>query len=166
MKQVAINDDILLKERKIKLKDLASQKDVEASGITLVLSDRVSFSNGLYQIPFDIVEEVTGSTFEYDDKNHAVRVKEDCCALLSGAMFMDGSTGEGYCWTFIRVNGSNKTSNLERIINRDYTHNSVPAVFVSLKKNDVITMHTEYSSLVGNISVRNGIVTFMSVVKI
>lgn len=111
--------------------------------------------------------ETFGNYFELDSANHQIKVLKDCVAILGGAIFVDGTAGDNYIWAKIVVNNDNVTSNLARIINRDYTTCSIPSKAVSLKANDVIKMLIDYTSESGNPSVRSSHdCSFVSVVKI
>lgn len=111
--------------------------------------------------------EKEGNCFELDSTNKQIKVLKDCVALLSGAIFVDGSLGDNYIWAKLSVNGNNVTSNLARIINRDYVHCSIPAKVVSLKANDTIKMLIDYTSESGNPSIRaSHDCSFVSVVKV
>lgn len=109
----------------------------------------------------------SGNYFELDSTNHQIKVLKDCDAILSGAIFVDGSNGDNYIWAKITVSGNNITSNLARIINRDYTTCSIPAKVVTLKVNDTIKMVIDYTSESGNPSIRSSHdCSFVSVVKV
>lgn len=111
--------------------------------------------------------EKEGNCFELDSTNKQIKVLKDCVALLSGAIFVDGSLGDNYIWAKIALNGNNVTGKLSRIINRDYTTCSIPAKVVSLKANDVIQMKVDYTSPSGNPQIRaSHDCSFVSVVKI
>ena len=108
-----------------------------------------------------------GDYFELDSTNHQIKVLKDCVAILSGALFVDGSLGDNYILAKIFVNDTQVTSNLARIINRDYTTCSIPAKVVSLKANDVIQMKVDYTSPSGNPSIRaSHYSSFVSVAKL
>lgn len=109
----------------------------------------------------------SGNYFELDTTNHQIKVLKDCTALLSGSLFVDGSLGDNYIWAKLSVSGNNVTSNLARIINRDYVHCSIPTKVVSLKANDTIKMLIDYASESGNPSIRaSHDCSFVSVVKV
>lgn len=111
--------------------------------------------------------DIAGDSFELDIANKQIKVLKDCVAILSGALFVDGSLGDNYIWAKITVNGTSVTGNLSRIINRDYTTCSIPAKVISLKANDVIKMAVDYTSQSGNPVIRSSKDTsFLSVVKI
>lgn len=109
----------------------------------------------------------SGNYFKLDSINHQIKVLKDCTAVLSGALFVDGSLGDNYIWAKITVNSNQVTGNLSRIINRDYTTCSIPAKVVSLKANDVIQMKVDYTSPSGNPQIRaSHDCSFVSVAKI
>lgn len=111
--------------------------------------------------------EKSGNYFELDSTNHKINVLKDCFALISGALFVDGSLGDNYIWAKISVNGNNVTGNLARIINRDYTTCSIPAKVVSLKAGDIIQMKIDYTSPSGNPTIRaSHDCSFVSVLKV
>ena len=130
-----------------------------------------SSNQGIYMannLTFNINQsEIVGSYFEFDESNHCIKVLKDCVAILSGALFVDGTEGDDYVWARIKVNTATITSKLERIINHDFTNLSIPTIPVSLKKDDIIKMELDYTSSIGNPSIRSGKNTsFLSVVKI
>lgn len=130
-----------------------------------------SSSQGIYMannLTFNINQsEIVGSYFEFDESNHCFKVLKDCVAILSGALFVDGTDGDNYVWGRIKVNTTTITSKLERIINRDFTNLSIPSTSVSLKKDDIIKMELDYTSSTGNPSIRSGKNTsFLSVTKV
>lgn len=136
----------------------------EKNYIVLSLNAKQNISQGNYNVNFTTAEN-EGSTFEFDSSK--VKVLKDCKALISGNVFIDGSLGDGYIWGRIYVNDVEITNHLERIINRDFTQASIPAIAVDLKANDVINMKIDYGSTAGNPSIRNGKAnTFLSVVEI
>lgn len=129
---------------------------------TAYLSSNQSITQGHNNVAFN-KSEVHGDYFDF--KNNEIIVKKKCVAMLSGSAFVDGSTGDGYVWAKITVNGLQKNNHLERIINRDYTMTSLPSAPVQLNVGDIITMTVEYTS--SNGSLRSGAyVTFMAVTKI
>lgn len=138
----------------------------ESNGIVTTLQSDQSISKGLYTVNFTN-SNIDSSYFKLDDKTHKIEVMKDCHVLISGNCFVDGATGEGYCWGMIYVNDSIITSMLERIINRDYVNTSIPAKLVSLKKGDKISMKLDYTSSDGNPKIRAQTdTTFLSVAKI
>ncbi|MCI8459910.1 MAG: collagen-like protein [Bacilli bacterium] len=142
----------------------------DKSYIITYLSKKQSISSGYNNVVFDSYEK-EGNYFKFDKENSRLEVLEDCIALVSGSVFVDGSLGEGYVWSHIFINNLEKqveaTSHLERIINRDYTHTSIPTKAVKLKKGDIVSMRVDYACDQGIISLRNGSSnTFLSVVKI
>nr|DAK84687.1 MAG TPA: tail collar fiber protein [Caudoviricetes sp.] len=136
-------------------------------GIVVGLSSSQSISQGNNTVFFNTVFLTNGEVFSLDSSRHVVDVLEDCFAIISGGVFVDGSQGEGYVWARIKINDNIVTSSLERIINRDFTNSSIPSKFVSLKKGDKISMLVEYTSSSGIISIRSASdTTFLSIVKI
>lgn len=111
--------------------------------------------------------DVLGDCFELDATNKQIKVLKDCTAILSGNLFVDGSLGDAYIWGKINVNNKVITSELSRIINRDFTTCSIPTKAVSLKANDVINMTVDYGSDSGNPVIRSSKdTTFLSIVRI
>lgn len=135
--------------------------------IVAYLDGNQSIYNGNNLTFLMAVAEKKGNYFELDTTNHQIKVLKNCVALLSGAIFVDGSLGDNYIWAKITLNGNNVTGKLSRIINRDYTTCSIPAKVVSLKANDVIQMKVDYTSPSGNPQIRaSHDCSFVSVVKI
>ena len=139
----------------------------EKNYIVTYLSGNQSIYNATNSTFNMATADIKGDCFELDSTNHQIKVLKDCVAILSGALFVDGSNGDNYIWAKITVNGNNITSNLARIINRDYTTCSIPTKVVSLKENDIIKMLIDYTSESGNPSIRaSHDCSFVSVVKV
>lgn len=136
------------------------------SYLIATLSNSQSINLGLQLVKFD-TESKVGDCFKLNNKTNKIEVLQDCVVLLSGSIFVDGSNGDGYVWAHIRVNSENITSNLTRVINRDYTQCSIPTIATQLKINDVIDCHVDYSLAGGTPKIRvSNDNTFLSVVKI
>lgn len=138
----------------------------ESSYLIATISDKYSWSEGDYKLSLSRVYESVGNYFKLEEGK--IKVLKDCYAVVSGASFMDGSAGEGYIRAHIKKNGKyNISTNLERIINRDFTCNSIPAMPLSLKKGDFLELWIEYASNTGALYVRQGADnTFLSVAKL
>ena len=135
--------------------------------IVAYLNENQSIYNDNNMIFLMANAEKSGDYFELDSINHQIKVLKDCVAILSGAIFVDGSLGDNYIWAKITVNGTSVTGNLSRIINRDYTTCSIPSKVISLKANDVIKMTVDYTSPSGNPNIRaSHDCSFVSVVKV
>lgn len=136
----------------------------DSSFIVATLSKNQSIAAGANSIVFDSFE-LMGTYFKKNGSK--IEVLKDCCAYVSGNVFVDGTAGEGYVWSHIYVNSTEITNHLERIVTRDYTQTSIPAKPIDLKKGDLINMTVDYTSSSGVISLRNSKAsTFLSVVKI
>lgn len=148
-----------------KRKKLSEILDDKKSFIVVYLTANQTISQGDYSVIFTR-NTILGDYFELTN-NGRIRVKKACNAIISGSCFVDGAGGDGYCWGKIFVNKYVQSSQLERIINRDYVNTSIPAKAVSLKENDEIYMKLEYACTVGNPVIRSQIdTTFLSVIKI
>lgn len=135
--------------------------------IVAYLNENQSIYNDNNMIFLMANAEKSGDYFELDSINHQIKVLKDCVAILSGAIFVDGSLGDNYIWAKITVNGTSVTGNLSRIINRDYTTCSIPSKVISLKANSVIKMTVDYTSPSGNPNIRaSHDCSFVSVVKV
>ena len=135
--------------------------------IVAYLNENQSIYNDNNMIFLMANAEKSGDYFKLDSINHQIKVLKDCVAILSGAIFVDGSLGDNYIWAKITVNGTSVTGNLSRIINRDYTTCSIPSKVISLKANDVIKMTVDYTSSSGNPNIRaSHDCSFVSVVKV
>lgn len=138
----------------------------ESSYIVATLAKKQSLNNSLQLVKFDTSEEENGF-FKLDVETNKIEVLKNCTGLLSGNIFVDGSSGDGYLWSHIRINSKDITSNLTRIINRDYVQCSVPVVIKKLNKGDIVDMSVDYATTGGNPSIRDSSDnTFLSIVKI
>lgn len=138
----------------------------ESSYIVATLAKKQLLNNSLQLVKFDTAEEENGF-FKLDVETNKIEVLKNCTGLLSGNIFVDGSGGDGYVWSHIRINSKDITSNLTRIINRDYVQCSVPVVIKKLNKGDIVDMSVDYATTGGNPSIRNSSDnTFLSIVKI
>lgn len=150
------------------IKRVVNNNSLEAENSILLASvlESQSLNVGTQKLKID-TSEIVGNYFEFDNENNQIKVLKDCIALLSGSVFVDGSNGDGYVWAHIRVNSKNITSNLTRVINRDYTQCSIPTIATQLKTNDVIDCYVDYSIAGGTPKIRvSNDNTFLSVVKI
>lgn len=154
-------DSTSISHNKRKLSEILDEK----SFIVVYLTANQAISQGVYDVKF-ARNTILGDCFELTN-NGRIRVKKACNAIISGNCFVDGAGGDGYCWGEIFVNGYVQTSQLERIINRDYVNTSIPAKAVNLKENDEIYMRLDYACTIGNPVIRNQTdTTFLSVIKI
>lgn len=138
----------------------------ESSYIVATLTKKQSLNNSLQLVKFDTAEE-ENDFFKLNVETNKIEVLKNCAALLSGNIFVDGSSGDGYVWSHIRINNKDITSNLTRIINRDYVQCSVPGVIKKLNKGDIVDMSIDYATTGGSPSIRDSSDnTFLSIVKI
>lgn len=138
----------------------------ESRGIVVTLQNTQNISQGVYLVNFSNSNS-DNEYFKLNNSTHKIEVLKDCMALISGNCFVDGAVGDGYCWAEIFVNEYVQTSQLERIINRDYVNTSVPAKIVNLKAGNEVYMKLDYASSDGNPKIRaQADTTFLSIVKI
>lgn len=136
------------------------------SHIITTLSNSQSINLGLQLVKFD-TESKVGDCFKLNNKTNKIEVLQDCVVLLSGSIFVDGTSGDGYVWSHIRVNAKDVVSNLTRIINRDYTQCSIPTIVKELSSGDMIDVSLDYATTGGTPKIRiSNDNTFLSVVKI
>lgn len=138
----------------------------ESRGIVATLQNAQNISRGVYTVNFSNSNS-DNEYFKLNTSTHKIEVLKDCMALISGNCFIDGAGGDGYCWGEIFVNKYVQTSQLERIINRDYVNTSIPAKIVNLKVGNEVYMKMDYASSAGNPKIRaQADTTFLSIVKI
>lgn len=138
----------------------------ESRGIVVTLQNTQNISQGVYLVNFSNSNS-DNEYFKLNTSTHKIEVLKDCIALISGNCFVDGAGGDGYCWGEIFVNEYVQTSQLERIINRDYVNTSIPAKIINLKAGNEVYMKLDYASSVGNPKIRaQADTTFLSIVKI
>lgn len=138
----------------------------ESRGLIATLQNTQNISQGVYLVNFSNSNS-DNEYFKLNISTHKIEVLKDCIALISGNCFVDGAGGDGYCWGEIFVNEYVQTSQLERIINRDYVNTSIPAKIVNLKEGNEVYMKLDYASSAGNPKIRaQADTTFLSIVKI
>ncbi len=129
------------------------------------LSKRQPIANGSQAMLIDTAES-EGDFFELNENEHTIKVLKDCTALISAAIFVDGTAGDGYIWGHIRISGNNIASKLDRIFNADYTQCSIASIPKKLSAGDTISIAIDYSSVAGSPTIRNSNdSTYLSIVK-
>lgn len=138
----------------------------ESRGIVVTLQNTQNISRGVSTVNFSNSNS-DNEYFKLNTSTHKIEVLKDCTALISGNCFVDGAEGDGYCWGKIFINEYIQTSQLERIINRDYVNTSIPSKVVNLKSGSEVYMKLDYACSSGNPKIRaQADTTFLSVVKI
>lgn len=125
------------------------------SYIMATIKNTQEISNGdNYLVKLNTVKS-KGNFFEITSEGK-VKVLKNCLANLSSKVFIDGSAGEGYVLSKIKINNKGISNSLERIINRDFTQSVDSGILYELKEGDLISLTVDYSSTSGNPKIRQG----------